>query len=97
VADDVPTSLGMASKTMLVLAKRDQGGTFSDVHTVGTLSSVIAEKVRMRSDGDLPAIVCFMRVTGTHGTEATVMQFIRRPRSEESIPEFDALEEPLPF
>lgn len=77
ISEEVPTSLGMASKTELVISPVHDSQNYM---RVGTLASAIASKVKeARGDhSDLPAIVQFMRVPSAQegGQDALVVQFI---------------------
>lgn len=99
VSDEVPTDLGNATKTALVIDKLSADGTKSEGKAleVNTLAQAIAEKARVKQDGDLPAVVCFFKApSGTEGfQDATVMQFVRR--WDGKIPDFRPLQETLPI
>lgn len=96
VSDEVPTELGNASKTNLLIAPLLEGGTVAgEPVTLGTLAAPIAEKARQKTPGDLPAVVCFMTVASKFDNDATVMQFVRR--WDGKLPKFEPLPDGLPF
>ncbi len=82
VSDQVPTDIGMATKTALVICKLSDDGTTlaGEPYEVNTLAQAIAEKARAKAEGDLPAVVCFfVAPAGKEGhNDATVMQFVAR-------------------
>lgn len=96
ISDEVPTNIGNATKTAMVIAKHD-GKKWGEPMTVNTLASAIADKARVVEDGDLPAVVCFfVTPSGTDGyNDATVMQFVR-PYTDK-VPDFLPLTEAIPF
>lgn len=97
ISDEVPTSLGNATKSGLVICKLDKTGTKTEGESmvVNTLASAIGDKVRLKSDGDLPAIVCFFRTESQYDTDATVMQFVGR--WDGKTPAFQPIVETIPF
>lgn len=99
VSDEVPTDLGPATKTNLLISKISADGTKpeGDLLEVNTLAQAIAEKARVKNEGDLPAVVCFFKTpSGTEGfSDATVMQFVRR--WDGKVPTFTPLQETLPI
>lgn len=99
VSEEVPTDIGLATKTELLLNKLSEDGTTleGEPFKVNTLAQAIAEKAKAKTDGDLPAVVCFfVTPSGTEGySDATVMQFVRP--WDGKTPKFQPLEEALPF
>lgn len=70
----VPTSVGDARKSILLVATMDNPYL---VDECGTLASAIAEKVDEADESDFPAIVQLMKVkSATWQTDATVLQFV---------------------
>jgi hypothetical protein len=77
--DRIPTSIGDAEKTLLLIAKLGAEDNLpGDVEVVVTLSQAIAEKARQKADGDLPAVViCHMAESSKEGyNDALVMTFV---------------------
>lgn len=107
VAEDVDMDNGndnLATKTQLHTRKLNDDGTVSgDPLVVGTFSSAIAEKARIKADGDLPAVVSMMiipsKVAGRN--DARVIQFIRpweEPKDKRTAKQKAAAKDlPLPF
>jgi hypothetical protein len=99
VSDEVPTDLGNATKTALVICKLSADGTKTEGKPleVNTLAQAVAEKARTKGEGDLPAVVCFFKApAGTEGfSDATVMQFVRR--WDGKVPEYTPLAETIPY
>lgn len=98
VSDEVPTDLGNATKTAMVIGKLDDSGTkVTEVLEVNTLASAIADKARVAAEGDLPAVVCFFETpAGTEGySDATVMQFVSR--YDGKVPDYKPLAETIPL
>lgn len=79
---DTGNDLPPASKTMLIVAHLKGGNPGGPVEgepkVVGTLASAIADKVRLKSDGDLPAVVETQTVPSKDAgrNDAKVLQWV---------------------
>jgi hypothetical protein len=95
VSDEVPTSLGNATKTLLKIGKLDKDYKIIEVQDLGTLAKAIADKVRLKEDGDLPAVVSFFTTPSKFDNDATVMQFVSK--YDGKVPVSEALKEGIPL
>lgn len=61
--------------------------------TVGTLAGPIAEKVRLKDDDDLPAVVQTFTVTSDKGNDARVIQFVApyEGKIPDNVPAYDVV------
>lgn len=79
VSREVPTDIGFATKTALVIQKLSDDGTTTvgDPFEVNTLAQAIAGKAEEKEEGDLPAKVCFFTVEASKDgfNDAVVMQW----------------------
>ena len=79
VSREVPTDIGYATKTALLLSKLTDDGTVAETPIeVNTLAQAIADKAAAKEEGDLPCKVCFFVVpAGKEGfNDALVMQWV---------------------
>lgn len=98
VSDEVPTEIGLATKSELLIAPLSENGTKAETPiALNTLAKAIAEKVRAKEEGDLPAVVCFFVTAASKEgySDATVMQFVRR--WDGKTPKFEPLPDVIPF
>ena len=80
VSESFETDLGNATMTHLsIVAIDDLEG---NVRKVSTLSSPIAEKIKGKEEGDLPAVVRWKMVE-TEMNDACVLQFVRELEDQE--------------
>ena len=82
VSKEVPTDIGMATKTELLICKLGADGTTIDGEpfAVNTLASAIGAKAEEADPGDMPAVVNFFVVENSKEgfNDATVMQLVSR-------------------
>lgn len=99
VTEEFPTDIGVATKSNLLIGRLDRTGTRieGDLLEVNTLSGPIGEKVKLKSRGDLPAIVTFFMTDASKDgfNDALVMQGVRR--YDGPVPKFEPLREGIPF
>jgi len=77
----IPTDIGDARKTEMLVAKLDtEGHPIGGAFKVGTLSSAIADKIDQLVTGELPAVVFWTKVRSKQfKTDATVLQYVGSP------------------
>jgi hypothetical protein len=97
VSDEVPTDIGFATKTALLINKLSADGTTLEGSPieVNCLAQSIAEKVKEKADGDMPIVVVFFKVETKFDNDATVMQATNR--WDGKVPKFEPLVEGNPF
>lgn len=94
----VPTAVGDAEKTLLVVSYIEGKDKISEAFIVGTLASAIADKAKEAAPDDFPAIVELAKVPSSYqgkdgkGQDATVIQFVSpySGKVPNSLPDFDA-------
>lgn len=91
VAENVATSLGNdgTKVEVIISAVRDTERFISDPPaSYGTFASSIVSKVRMKSEGDLPAVIVFRKIPPKDATkqDAFVMEFRRRWEGDPASP-----------
>ena len=97
ISDEVPTDIGLATKTGLVIGKLDKDLKVTEVLELNTLAQAIAEKARAKTEGDLPAVVCFFITESSNESysDAVVMQFVSR--FDGKVPDFTPVKETIPY
>ena len=93
VSKEVPTDIGFATKTELLICKLSPDGTTLEGEPirVNTLAQAIGAKAEEKEEGDLPAVVNFFVVEASKEgfNDATVMQLVSR--WDGKVPKFDPL------